>query len=375
VRSEKRDDKSDNHHGDEGNPLTSCLLPLTMKFDTAPAPHLKPMNTVGKVMRQVLYALAPATVAYVWYFGWGIVIQMLIATVFALLAETVMLLLRDRPVKPFITDYSAVVTAVLLAWAMPPTAPWWLVAIGVMFAIVFAKHLYGGLGYNLFNPAMAGYVVLLISFPQEMTSWLRPEMLVDDDNHLTFGQTLATIFTGSFPAGVTVDAVTSATPLDYLRTQLAGNRTLLEIREHALFGDFGGKGWEWIGNFLVLGGIWLMIQRVIRWQIPAGVLLGLGGMAFIFYTLDPGSHASPGFHIFSGAAILCAFFIATDPVSAATTEKGRFIYALGIGILIYVIRSWGGYPDGVAFAVLLMNMAAPLIDHYTKPRTYGHDRP
>lgn len=346
-----------------------------MKFQTGPAPHLKPMNTVGAVMRQVLYALVPATIAYVWFFGWGIVIQMAIAIVFALLAEAVMLLLRDRPLQPFITDYSAVVTAVLLAWAMPPTAPWWLVVIGVVFAIVFAKHLYGGLGYNPFNPAMAGYVVLLISFPQPMTTWLAPEMLVDEDLRLTFTQTLNTIFTGAFPAGVHVDAITSATPLDYLRTQLAGNRTILEIRDHALFGDFGGRGWEWIGNFLILGGLWLMIRRVIRWQIPAGVLLGLGGMATIFYLLDPGSHASPGFHIFSGAAILCAFFIATDPVSAATTEKGRFIYALGIGVLIYVIRSWGGYPDGVAFAVLLMNMTAPLIDHYTKPRTYGHAKP
>lgn len=346
-----------------------------MKFDTAPAPHLKPFNTVGNVMRQVLYALVPATVAYVWFFGFGLVIQMLIATAFALAAETAMLLARDRPVKPFITDFSAVVTAVLLAWAMPPTAPWWLVALGVTFAIVFAKHLYGGLGYNLFNPAMAGYVVLLISFPREMTTWLAPEMLVDDDYRLTFWQTLVTILGGGFHPDVNIDAVTSATPLDHMRTQLAANRTILEIRAHPLFGDFGGKGWEWIGNFLVLGGIWLLYQRVIRWQIPAGVLLGLGGMAFIFYVLDPGSHASPGFHIFSGAAILCAFFIATDPVSAATTEKGRFIYALGIGVLVYVIRTWGGYPDGVAFAVLLMNMAAPLIDHYTKPRTYGHAKP
>lgn len=345
-----------------------------MKFETAPAPHLKPVNTVGGVMRQVLYALVPATIAYVWYFGWGIVIQMLIAAIFALAAEAAMLLARERPLKPFITDFSAVVTAVLLAWALPPTAPWWLAALGAVFAIVFAKHLYGGLGYNVFNPAMAGYVVLLISFPQEMTTWLAPEMLVDDEHRLTFWQTLLAIVTGSFPDSVNVDAVTSATPLDYMRTQLTENRTIAEIRAQPLFGDFGGRGWEWIGNYLILGGIWLMYRRVIRWQIPAGVLLGLGGTAAVFYALDPGSHASPGFHIFSGGALLCAFYIATDPVTAATTEKGRFIYGLGIGALIYVIRAWGGYPDGVAFAVLLMNMAAPMIDYYTKPRTYGHAR-
>lgn len=343
-----------------------------MNFRTSPAPHLKPTNTVGNVMRQVLYALVPATIAYVWFFGWGIVIQMAIATVFALAAEAIMLLLRGRPLRPFLTDFSAIVTAVLLAWAIPPTAPWWLAAVGVVFAIVFAKHLYGGLGHNVFNPAMAGYVVLLISFPQQMTLWIAPEMLVHDEYRLTFSQTLKTILAGNFPANVSIDAVTSATPLDYLRTQLSGNQTIAEIRAHPMFGDFGGRGWEWIGNFVVLGGLWLLYKRVIRWQIPVGVLLGLGGMAAVFYALDPGSNASPGFHIFSGAAILCAFFIATDPVSAATTEKGRFIYAVGIGVIIYAIRNWGGYPDGVAFAVLLMNMAAPLIDHYTKPRTYGH---
>lgn len=344
-----------------------------MNFRISPAPHLKPTNTVGNVMRQVLYALVPATMAYVWFFGWGIVVQMAIATAFALAAEAIMLLLRGRPLRPFLTDYSAVVTAVLLAWAIPPTAPWWLAAVGVVFAVVFAKHLYGGLGHNVFNPAMAGYVVLLISFPQQMTLWIAPEMLVHDEHRLTLVQTLASIFTGSFPAGIDVDAITSATPLDYLRTQLAGNQTIAEIRAHPMFGDFGGRGWEWIGNFLILGGLWLLYKRVIRWQIPVGVLLGLGGMATLFYALDPGSNASPGFHIFSGAAILCAFYIATDPVTAATSEKGRFIYAVGIGVIIYVIRSWGGYPDGVAFAVLLMNMAAPLIDHYTKPRTYGHE--
>ena len=345
-----------------------------MHYGVSAAPHLKPTTSVTKVMLQVLIALVPATFASIWYFGWGIMVQMVIATVFAVTAEMVMLLWRDRPLKPFIYDLSAVVTAVLLAFAVPPTAPWWVIAIGVVFAVVFAKHLYGGLGYNPFNPAMAGYVVLLISFPQEMTVWLAPEQLVYEDNRLTLLQTITTIFTGNFPASVNIDAITSATPLDAMRTGLANNQTVQEIRSSPLFGDFGGLGWEWIGNYIAIGGLWLMYRRIVRWQIPFGVIMGVGIPATLFYFIDPGTHAGAPFHVFSGATLLCAFFIATDPVSAAATEKGRLVYGFCIGLFIYIIRSWGGYPDAVAFAVLLMNMAVPLIDHYTRPRTYGHAR-
>lgn len=345
-----------------------------MNFNQAPAPFLKPLTSVGAIMRQVLYALMPATIAYVWFFGWGIVIQMLIAVVFALAAEAMMLSLRGKPLRPFLGDCSALITAVLLAWALPPTAPWWLAAVGVIFAIVFAKHLYGGLGYNVFNPAMAGYVVLLISFPQQMTQWIAPDFLIGESVRLSFMETLQAIFAG-FPAGIDIDAVTAATPLDHLRTQLSQGAAIQEITTHPIYGMAAGHGWEWIGVFLLLGGAWLMYRRVIKWQIPAGVLLGLGGLAAIFWFIDPSTHASPLFHVFSGAAILGAFFIATDPVSAPASDKGRLIYGLCIGVLVYVIRAWGGYPDGIAFAVLLMNMAAPFIDHYTKPRTYGHERP
>lgn len=345
-----------------------------MKFKLAEAPHLKPINSVGAVMRQVLYALIPATVAYVWFFGWGLVINMLIASSAALAAELLMLNLRGKPIRPFLLDGSAILTAVLLAWAIPPLTPWWMTVTGTVFAIVFAKHLYGGLGYNPFNPAMVGYVVLLIAFPVAITHWIKPEMLVDDVYRLSLWDTIQAIFTGHLPASVNVDAVTSATPLDMVKTQLGLNHTVAEIRQSPIFGDFGGRGWEWIDNFLFLGGFYLLFRGVIRWQIPTGVLLGLGGMAFAFYIIDPSNHPSPAFHIFSGAAVLGAFFIATDPVSAATTPKGRLIYGFGIGILTYIIRTWGGYPDGIAFAVLLMNAAAPMIDYFTKPRVYGHGR-
>lgn len=345
-----------------------------MEFQTAHAPHFTPPNTVGRVMRQVLYALIPGTLAYIWYFGWGIVINMAIAVSVALACEALMLSLRGKPLEKFLFDGSAMVTAVLLAFALPPLAPWWVTLIGTAFAIIFAKHLYGGLGYNPFNPAMAGYVVLLLCFPVEMTSWLLPGTLVEASHKLGLLDTFAAIFTGSLPASVNVDAVTAATPLDVVKTQLAMNQTIPEIRVNPLFGDFGGVGWEWIGNFLLLGGIWLLWKGVIRWHIPIAMLGALGAMALLFYMVDPGSHGSPAYHVFSGGAILGAFFIATDPVSASTTDKGRLIYGAGIGVLTYVIRTWGNYPDGVAFAVLLMNMAVPVIDYYTKTRVYGHTR-
>jgi electron transport complex protein RnfD len=139
-------------------------------------------------------------------------------------------------------------------------------------------------------------------------------------------------------------------------------------------GDFGGRGWEWIGNFLAIGGLWLLIRKIIRWQIPVGVGIGLLGPAFIMYLVDPGTSPGPGFHLFAGATILCAFFIATDPVSAATSPKGRLIYGVGIGFLIWCIRRWGSYADGVAFAVLIMNMAVPAIDYLTRPRIVGHGK-
>ncbi len=343
-----------------------------MRFKTVTSPHNTPAHDVGRVMRSVLYALVPGTLAATWYFGWGVLINILIAVAFALAFETGMLLIRKRPLKPFLTDYSAVLTAWLLALALPPLSPWWLTAIGLFFAIVVAKQLYGGLGYNPFNPAMVGYVVLLISFPKEMTLWLPPSMLAEF--RFSFLDAAGIIFSGALPGGLSWDALTMATPLDTMKTQLGLNQTIGEIRQSPLFGDFSGRGWEWIANWYAIGGFWLLYRRVIRWQIPVAMLLSLSVIATLFFLIDPDNHASPGFHVFSGGAILGAFFIATDPVSASTTPTGRLIYGAGIGILTYVIRTWGGYPDGVAFAVLLMNMAAPTIDYYTKPRVFGEHR-
>jgi electron transport complex protein RnfD len=343
-----------------------------MRFETAFAPHVAPMSSVPLVMRRVLYALIPAAIAHVWFFGAGLLLNSLIAVLTALAAEAAMLRLRKRPIAPTLGDGSAIVTAVLLAMALPPLLPWWIVAIGSASAIILAKHLYGGLGRNIFNPAMVGYVVLLVSFPLEMTLWLPPRMGDIDYTHLSFIQTALFSLTGHLPGGIDLDGVTRATPLDLVKEGLASMQTLGEIRASPLFGDFGSRGWEWINGFLALAGLYLLYRGVVRWQIPVSVLTAIFLAAMLMYAYDPGRFPSPGFHLFSGATMLGAFFIATDPVSAATTDKGRLIYGAGIGVLTYTIRTWGGYPDGIAFAVLLMNACVPLIDRYTRPRPFGH---
>ena len=338
------------------------------------APFLAPEVSISSLMLQVLAALVPAAIAHVWFFGPGFILNLLVAAVFAAGGEIFMLNLRSRTSEAGLSDYSVLVTAALLAFAVPSLTPWWVTATGALFAVIVAKHLYGGLGFNIFNPAMVGYVVILIAFPMHLNLWIAPHMGDLDYQHLTVLQTLKYTLTGSLPDGILFDAISRATPLDVMKSGLNNARTVAEIRAIPVMGDFGGRGWEWIGNFLAFGGFWLLIKKIIRWQIPVGVGLGLLVPATIMYMIEPGSHASPGFHLFSGATILCAFFIATDPVSAATSPRGRLIYGLGIGFLIYCIRRWGSYADGVAFAVLLMNMAVPTIDYLTRPPIIGHKK-
>ena len=344
-----------------------------MEFQRREAPFLAPQASVASLMLQVLAALVPAAIAHVWFFGPGFILNLLVAVVFAAAGEVFMLSLRSRKPESGLMDFSVLVTAALLAFALPSLTPWWVTATGALFAVVVAKHLYGGLGFNIFNPAMAGYVVILVAFPMHLNLWVAPRMGDLDYQHLTILQTLQYTLTGMLPDGIAFDAITRATPLDVMKSGLNNARTVAEIRTIPIMGDFGGRGWEWIGNFLAIGGFWLLIKKIIRWQIPVGVGLGLLVPATIMYMVEPGSNASPGFHLFGGATILCAFFIATDPVSAATSPKGRLIYGAGIGFIIFCIRNWGSYADGVAFAVLLMNMAVPAIDYLTRPHIIGHD--
>jgi len=341
-----------------------------MEFKTFSSPHTDQPYSVTRVMLQVILALIPGVIAMIYYFGWGVLINVLLAIVFALGFEALVLRLRRRPVLATLQDLSAVVTAMLFAIAVPPILPWWLTLLGMAFAIIMVKQLYGGLGYNPFNPAMAAYVLLLISYPVSMTAWLPPHELTTHSLGLLDSARL--IFTGAPPPGLRLDAITMATPLDQMRTSLDMNRMISEIRQSPLWGDFGGLGWEWVGNWFLLGGIWLLYKRTITWHIPFAFLAGLVAIATLFWMFDPETHPFPLFHVFSGGAILGAFFIATDPVSACTTKRGQLIYGAAIGILVFIIRTWGGYPDAVAFAVLLLNMAAPTIDYYGRPRTFGH---
>lgn len=345
-----------------------------MPFATAPAPHVVAPSSVGRVMRQVLYALVPTVALHVVFFGPGLLIQVVLGVATGLLCEAAALRLRGKPLPPFLLDGSAIITAVLLALCLPPLAPWWLIVSGVAFAILLAKHLFGGLGANPFNPAMVGYAVLLVSFPARLLQWLPPNVAGIEPADLSLPETLATILTGAPPARFTWDAITSPTPLDALRTDLALGMTMGEAHARALFSTFGGKGWEWINLATLAGGGWLLALRIIRWHIPVAMLGALFVCATVMSAADPGAYAGPLFHLTSGASLLGAFFIATDPVSAATSNRGRLIYGAGIGVLTYVIRTWGGYPDGVAFAVLIMNLTVPLIDRYTIPRIYGHAR-
>lgn len=332
------------------------------------SPFMNTNETVSRMMLAVLYALIPGTLVYVHFFGFGVLINIFIAVTTAIICEVALLKIRHRPVKPFIYDGTAVLTAVLLALALPTLTPWWIAALGTAFAIIIAKHLYGGMGYNPFNPAMVGYAMLLIAFPKEMTAWIPAE-----SHGLSFFDSLNYSLSESLPVGQSYDAITMATPLDSIRTQLSLGYTLDEVHSNnaSIFGNVAGYGWEWINILFLVGGLVLIYIKVISWHIPVAMLGSLAFMAMIFNFADSGTYSPISFHLFGGAAMLGAFFIATDPVTAATSNKGRLIYGAGIGILVYIIRTWGGYPDGVAFAVLLMNMAVPMIDYYFKSPVFG----
>jgi electron transport complex protein RnfD len=331
-----------------------------------PSPFILSRSSVTQIMAWVLAALLPGVAAYVWLFGPGILITLALASVTALAAEAAMLKARGYPVKPFLFDLSAIVTAWLLALSLPSLAPWWLIVTGTLFGIVVAKHLYGGLGQNIFNPAMVGYAVLIVSFPVQMTQWAGPAALGPT---LDFAQSAAAIFGGLDPA--TLDAVTMATPLDTLRTGLIQQHTVDEVMTQPIFGRFGGTGFEWLAFAFWLGGLMLWSRRIISWHVPMAFLAGVWLTAGFLHFFDAGRFGPPWFHFFAPSVALCAFFIATDPVSGATTPRGKLIFGLGAGFLTIVIRTWGGYPDGVAFAILLMNLSVPLIDQYTQPPIYG----
>lgn len=348
-----------------------------MPLAPTPPPHQHKAMSITIIMGWVMGAAAPGVILWIAYFGWGCLFNLLWTIVGCVAAEAIMLRLRNKPIRRTLFDGSALITGLLLGLALPPFAPWWLSVLGALFAIVVAKQLYGGLGYNIFNPAMAGYVFLMLSFPHLMTAWTAPLPLIPQP--LDFGDTLWLNLTGHTWQGqtfdqlrVTLDGFSSATPLDTLKTQLGLKLTRAEIIQKPIYGALSGVGWEWINVAFLIGGLVLVYKKIVDWRIPLSLLTTLFAWALLFYIVDPDNYGTPVFHLFSGASMLGAFFIASDPISAATTQRGRVIYGLGIGTLLYFIRTFGGYPDAIAFSVLLMNIAVPLIDSFTKPRAYGH---
>lgn len=348
-----------------------------MAFWIASSPHNHIQQETSKLMRLVIYATIPGIFAQWYFFGWGNLVHIGLAVTTALLAEFLVLSLRKSPIKQQLFDGSAILTAVLLGISLPAIAPWWITVLGSAFAIVIVKQLYGGIGHNPFNPAMAAYVMLLVSFPVEMTSWQPPLQLMHIP--LDFVNTVNVILTGYTTEGFSVeqlrsqvDGFTMATPLDSLKTSISMGLTVAEAQQQNVFGEHFSFGWEWINLGFALGGLILLAKKAIPLATPLSFLASLWVCSFVAYVISPDASASTMFHWLSGATMLGAFFILTDPVSGATSVKGRIVFGALAGFLVYIIRKFGGYPDAVAFAVLLCNMAAPLIDQYTRPRTYGH---
>jgi electron transport complex protein RnfD len=317
-------------------------------------PSLEPgLERLQKTMSLVLLAALPGLLCLLWFNGWGTLLNLLIASAAALGCEALIMLARRRAPLSAISDGSALVTALLLAVALPPGAPWWLATSASAFALLVGKHLFGGVGKNPFNPAMLGYAFVLLSFPVAMNHWPAP-------HSMDLISSLQQVF--GLPTGHEPDAWAQATALDALRSNKS--LTVDELfASHPAFGQVGGKGVEWINLAFLLGGGLLLQQKVISWHTPAGMLGALFLASLLFWNgSGSDTHGSPLFHLFSGASMLGAFFIATEPVSGPRTPRARLLFGVGVGLLTYLIRLEGSYPDGVAFAVLLMNLGVPALE-------------
>ncbi len=338
-------------------------------------PYTHANTSVQRTMGLVLLALTPATLFGLYQFGWPAIFLFLTTVLAALLAEAFSLKIMGKPVKPFLMDGSALLTGWLLAMTLPPWAPWWVGVIGGLLAIIIGKQVFGGIGQNLFNPAMVARVALLISFPLEMTTFNAPVPLFSV-HAPSFMDSLSIIFGHS----TQIDSFSGATTLGHLKTELSRGVLIPEASAHTdslwnlTIGINAGSLGETSALLILFGGLFLLYKRIISWHIPVSMLGTLALLASVFYLIDPNHYVSPLVHLMSGAAILGAFFIATDLVTSPVSIRGQLIFGAGCGALVYIIRTWAGYPEGVAFAVMLMNACTPLIDHYFKPRIYGRDR-
>ncbi|PCM51157.1 electron transport complex subunit RsxD [Pseudomonas fluorescens] len=320
------------------------------------SPREAPDDRLQQAMKRVLLATLPGLLALFWFYGWGVLINLILAASTALLIEAGVARLRRQPLQPTLSDGSALVSATLLAAAIPPYCPWWLTVTAVASGLLFGKHLYGGIGKNPFNPAMLGFALAMLLFPQPMTHWP------------AHGMSLQTAFAQVLNLGQAPDAWVQATALDSLR--INKSLTMDELfAANPAFGRFGGRGVEWINLAFLAGGLFLLQRRVIAWQAPVGMLTSLFVVSLLCWNgSGSDSHGSPLFHLLSGATMLGAFFIITEPVSGAKSSLARLLFGVGVGLLTYLIRTWGGYPDGVAFAVLLMNLCVPALERFAAAR-------
>lgn len=323
-------------------------------------------NSVAKTMFTVLLALLIPSLVQLHFLGWGVLWQLLLSIIFAYGFEIISLKLRRRPLKPFLTDGSAMVTAVLFALCISPLAPWYISLIGMLFAIVVGKHLYGGLGNNIFNPAMLGFAAVIVAFPQAMSLWSNSLL-----SQLSAYQSLTVILFGMEQS--TLDAITAATPLSALQTGLKQGLELSQITQQSTF-IAGTADWRWLAGSAAVGGLILLYQKIITWHQPLAFLLSVIVVATCFHAYDSTAFIAAQQQLFIGGIGLAAFFIVTDPTSGCSSNLGRLIFAIGAGGLTVLIRNLGAFPDGIAFAVLLMNMAAPLLDRLTIPKPYGHKK-
>lgn len=338
-----------------------------------------------QIMLQVIYACVPGVAVATWFFGVGLLLNIIVAVTCALAFEAFALWLRGQSPARHLRDNSVIVTALLFALTIPPGSAWWLIVIGIGCAVLLAKHAFGGLGQNPFNPAMCGYLFLLLAFPLDMVTWHIPnDQLLDTQSFSPLSwtglqQSLIACFT--FFSGVnstlvpSIDGLAMATPL--IEFKMAGTSALRAAYEnnYPIWSREAGTGWELMNIGYLLGGIYLLYRRIITWHIPFCILVTVAVIAGLFYS--PNSFAiygTPYLHLLGSATMLGAFFIATDPVSAATTARGKLVYGVLIGCSIYGIRVWGSYLDSVAIAVLFGNFCAPLLDHLYRPRIYGYPR-
>jgi electron transport complex protein RnfD len=326
------------------------LKPVSQQLFLSSSPHVHSGETTSRVMRAVLYSLVPACGVAIYFFGLPALVVLLVATLGCLATESVCQRLMGQPVT--ITDGSAAITGVLLALNLPPTCPWWLTLLGSVVAIAIGKQVYGGLGANPFNPALVARVVLLISFPVQMTTWSAPA-----------------------PPGSGLDLVTTATPLGSWKNAVMLTGQLPADMQGSTISYFLGNMPGCIGEVsalaLLLGAAYLFYRRILTWHIPTTFIGTVVLLSGLFWLVNPAKYPDPAFHLVTGGLVLGAFYMATDMVTTPVSTRGMLVFGVGCGLLTVLIRLFGGYPEGVSFAILLMNAATPLIDRYLRPRTFG----